>query len=163
MTAWCHGAAGIGLARLACMSYLDDELVRGEIDLALETTRAEGFGWNHSLCHGDLGNVELLLQAGCLLGDPYWCGQARHVGAAILKTITRDGWFCANPVGVESPGLMTGLAGIGHGLLRLADPHHVPSILTLDPPARAAAPCATSGGADAQDAAGGRAPSDKGK
>jgi type 2 lantibiotic biosynthesis protein LanM len=135
MTAWCHGAAGIGLARLACLPYLNDSLVRSEIDLALETTRAEGFGWNHSLCHGDLGNLELFLQAGRVLGDSHWRSEAMHVGAAVLETINRGGWVCANPVGVESPGLMTGLAGIGHGLLRLAEPDRVPSVLTLEPPA----------------------------
>jgi type 2 lantibiotic biosynthesis protein LanM len=134
MTAWCHGATGIGLARLACLPHLDDEFVRGEIDLALETTLAEGFGWNHSLCHGDLGNLELLLQAGRVLGDRRWRAQAGHVGAAILETINRHGWSCANPVGVESPGLMTGLAGIGHQLLRLTEPDRVPSVLTLEPP-----------------------------
>jgi lantibiotic modifying enzyme len=35
---------------------------------------------------------------------------------------------------VEAPGLMNGLAGIGYGLLRLAAPTSVPSILALDPP-----------------------------
>jgi hypothetical protein len=35
---------------------------------------------------------------------------------------------------VESPGLMTGLAGIGYALLRLAEPHRVPSVLGLAPP-----------------------------
>jgi type 2 lantibiotic biosynthesis protein LanM len=134
MTAWCHGGAGIGLARLTCLPYVDDPAVRGEIDVALETTRAEGFGWNHSLCHGDLGNLELLAQAGRVLGDVHWHGEAERVGDAILETIDRDGWVCANPVGVESPGLMTGLAGIGHGLLRLAEPDRVPSVLILEPP-----------------------------
>jgi type 2 lantibiotic biosynthesis protein LanM len=134
MTAWCHGAAGIGLARLACLPHLDDSLARGEIDVSLETTRADGFGWNHSLCHGDLGNVELLLQAGRVLGDAQWRDEAGRVGAAILETIERGGWACANPAGVESPGLMTGLAGIGHGLLRLAEPDRVPSVLLVEPP-----------------------------
>ncbi|MFL6196078.1 MAG: hypothetical protein ACJ75H_18005 [Thermoanaerobaculia bacterium] len=32
------------------------------------------------------------------------------------------------------PGLLTGLAGIGYGLLRAADPEHVPSVLLLDLP-----------------------------
>jgi hypothetical protein len=40
---------------------------------------------------------------------------------------------------VESPGLMTGLAGIGYGLLRAADPECVPSVLTLSPPPSAGA------------------------
>jgi lantibiotic modifying enzyme len=30
--------------------------------------------------------------------------------------------------------LMTGLAGIGYELLRLAKPERVPSVLSLDPP-----------------------------
>jgi hypothetical protein len=56
-------------------------------------------------------------------------------GAAVLVSIDRDGWRCGNPLGVESPGLMTGLAGIGYGLLRIAEPTLVPSALALQPPA----------------------------
>jgi hypothetical protein len=37
---------------------------------------------------------------------------------------------------VETPGLMTGLAGIGYGLLRLAVPTRVPSVLVLEGPVR---------------------------
>jgi lantibiotic modifying enzyme len=37
---------------------------------------------------------------------------------------------------VETPGLMTGVAGIGYGLLRLAAPLRVPSVLALAPPVR---------------------------
>src|SRR5262249_9701462 len=62
-SAWCHGAPGIGLARLLSLPYLDDASVRAEIATALETTQTHGFGGNHSLCHGDLGNLELFLQA----------------------------------------------------------------------------------------------------
>ena len=58
MTAWCHGAPGIGLARLGSLQYLDNAKVQAEIDAALKTTLAQGFGHNHSLCHGDLGNLD---------------------------------------------------------------------------------------------------------
>ncbi|HYO51923.1 hypothetical protein [Archangium sp.] len=34
----------------------------------------------------------------------------------------------------ETPGLLMGLAGIGYGLLRLAAPERVPSVLTLAMP-----------------------------
>src|SRR5439155_1176870 len=64
LAAWCNGAAGIGLARLGTLPLLDDPAVRAEIAIAVETTLASGFGKNHCLCHGDLGNVELLLLAG---------------------------------------------------------------------------------------------------
>jgi len=134
MTAWCHGAPGIGLARLQCLRHLDDRQSRAEIDTALKTTLAEGFGSNHSLCHGDLGNLELLLQASEILGDPQLRSQTNRLAGAILDSISKYGWLCGNPLGVESPGLMTGLAGIGYGLLRLAEPKRVPSVLVLEPP-----------------------------
>jgi lantibiotic modifying enzyme len=105
-----------------------------EINTALQTTLAQGFGLNHSLCHGDLGNIELLLQASQMLNDPQWQAKVDYFAAAILESIDRDGWLSGIPSGVESPGLMTGLAGIGYGLLRLADPARVPSVLTLAPP-----------------------------
>jgi type 2 lantibiotic biosynthesis protein LanM len=136
VVAWCHGAPGIGLARLQSLPYLGDTATRAEIDTALKTTLAMGFGGNHSLCHGSLGNLELLLQAGEILDDP-WCREQASRGAAlVLESIQREGWRCGNPLGVESPGLMTGLAGIGYGLLRLAEPARAPSVLVLAPPAR---------------------------
>jgi type 2 lantibiotic biosynthesis protein LanM len=134
MTAWCHGAVGIGLARLRCLQHLDEPESRNEIDTALKTTLAEGFGSNHSLCHGDLGNMELLLQASEIFGDPQLRSQTYRLAGAILDSISKHGWLCGNPLGVESPGLMTGLAGIGYGLLRLAEPKRVPSVLVLEPP-----------------------------
>jgi type 2 lantibiotic biosynthesis protein LanM len=134
MTAWCHGAPGIGLARLRSLPHLDDAETRAEIDAALKTTLTQGFGGNHSLCHGDLGNLELLLQASQVLDDPQWSAQVNRIAAMILESINRDGWLCGIPLGVESPGLMTGLAGIGYGLLRLVEPTRVPSVLVLEPP-----------------------------
>jgi hypothetical protein len=74
-----------------------------------------------------------LSEAGRLLADPFWQGEAERVGSALLETIRGHGRMCANPVGMESPGLMTGLAGVGYGLLRLAEPEHVPCLLRLAP------------------------------
>jgi lantibiotic modifying enzyme len=37
-----------------------------------------------------------------------------------------------HPLGVESPGLMTGISGIGYALLRFVNPSRVPSILALE-------------------------------
>ena len=134
MTAWCNGAPGIGLARLRSLPYLDDAEIRAEINIALKTTLSQGFGRNHSLCHGDLGNLELLLQASQTLDDPYWKAQVDRFAAIILESIEKHGWLCGVPLGVETPGLMTGLAGIGYQLLRLAEPERVPSVLVLESP-----------------------------
>jgi type 2 lantibiotic biosynthesis protein LanM len=134
MTAWCHGAMGIGLARLVTLPYLEPAETKAEIHAALHTTLEQGFGFNHSLCHGDLGNLDLLLHAGNVLRNAAWHDEARRLGGVILASIEHHGWLCGVPLAVETPGLMTGLAGIGYGLLRLAAPARVPSILTLAPP-----------------------------
>lgn len=137
LTSWCHGAPGIGLARQHGLRHLDDRATRDEIEVALKTT-AGSFGTNHTLCHGDLGNLELLHEAGRILPDRGWSRHANRVAAGILESIERDGWLCATPQGVQTPGLMTGLAGIGYGLLRLAEPEKVPSVLAMAPPVRLA-------------------------
>jgi type 2 lantibiotic biosynthesis protein LanM len=132
--AWCHGAPGIGLARVQALRHLDDPLLHEEIAAAVGTTLARGFGRNHCLCHGDMGNLEFVMQAAQVRSDKRWRAEGERWAATILESIERDGWLCAVPLGVEAPGLMTGLAGIGYGLLRLAEPAQVPSVLALETP-----------------------------
>jgi type 2 lantibiotic biosynthesis protein LanM len=134
MTAWCHGAPGIGLARLRSLPYLNDAEIRAEIDIALQTTVTSGFGSNHSLCHGDLGNLELLLQANLAFNNQQSQERVDRFTAIVLESIKQHGWLCGMPLGAETPGLMTGLAGIGYGLLRLAEPERVSSVLLLEAP-----------------------------
>jgi type 2 lantibiotic biosynthesis protein LanM len=131
---WCHGAPGIGLARLNMLKHFDNSDLRMEIETALQTTLREGFGFSHCLCHGDLGNLELILKASLELNEPSWPMELNTLSATILESIERDGWRCGTPSNIESPGLMTGLAGIGYQLLRLAKPARVPSVLSLAPP-----------------------------
>ena len=134
MVTWCHGAPGIALARLGSLAYHDDAATREEIALALKTTRTQGFGLNHSLCHGDLGNLDVLLVASQVLDDAPYRAEVARLAAMLLKSIERQGWCTGVPLGVETPGLMTGIAGIGYELLRLAKPDQVPSVLLLAPP-----------------------------
>jgi type 2 lantibiotic biosynthesis protein LanM len=134
LVSWCHGAPGIGLSRLAALRYIDDEPIREEIRIALEKTMTAGFGLNHSLCHGDLGNLETLLIATQKLPDPQYHERLQHFSSVILDSIETNGWLTGVPLGVEAPGLMTGLAGIGYELLRLAMPDCVPSVLLAAPP-----------------------------
>lgn len=132
---WCYGAAGIGMARLCSLDYLkDDKLVKQEIDIAVKTVLANGFGNNHSLCHGDLGNLDFLVQASEKLGDINLKTQIHNIASIILDSIDKYGWLCGTPFSVESPSLMVGISGIGYQLLRLAEPQVVPSILCLESP-----------------------------
>jgi len=137
MVAWCHGAAGIGLARLASLEYIDDAALHAEIDAALQTSLAHGFGLNHCLCHGDMGNLEFVLSATRLLSLHQYDEQVQRLTSMLLDSIERHGWVTGVPLGVETPGLMIGIAGIGYALLRLACAERVPSILLLAPPSTA--------------------------
>lgn len=141
MVAWCHGAPGIGIARLRSLRHMDDDRIREEVEVALKTTLDRGFGKNHSLCHGDLGNLDLILEASEELSDARSSFHLNRLAAIILESISENGWICGTPLGVESPGLMVGLAGIGYELLRLAEPARVPSVLALAPPEQLIRPC----------------------
>lgn len=134
MLAWCHGAPGIGLARLALTASSADPHLQDEVRAALRSTERHGFGHGHSLCHGDWGNLDLLISAAQLWGDEQLRTKADHLAQTILADHAAHGWRCGVPGGVETPGLMVGLAGIGYELLRLAQPAQVPSVLLLESP-----------------------------
>jgi lantibiotic modifying enzyme len=137
-TTWCHGAAGIAMSRMRVRRLTVGEKIPGELtadlDAALDTVQTDGFGRNHSLCHGDFGNLDVLLQAADSYGDGEWPGLARDTAALVIDGAASTGWLCGLPLGVETPGLMTGLAGVGMGLLRVAARYRVPSVLILEPP-----------------------------
>src|SRR5581483_10361941 len=97
---WCHGAPGIGLSRLVSLPSIDDETIREEIAIALKTTTTS-FGRNHSLCHGDLGNLETLLVATQILDDRWCHEQFQHFRGVILESIENDGWLTGAPLGIE--------------------------------------------------------------
>jgi lantibiotic modifying enzyme len=133
--AWCHGAPGIALARIDSLPYLDDRETRDEIAIALGTTLATKLGRNHCLCHGDLGNLEILLYAAERVDDSRWRDAGERMAREALQTIAEYGCRCGGQTYLVPPGLMVGLAGIGYGALRLARPDKVPSVLVLAPPA----------------------------
>jgi type 2 lantibiotic biosynthesis protein LanM len=131
---WCHGAPGIGLGRLGLLAFLDDPHLIPEIRAAVRSTLAQGFGGSQSLCHGDLGNLELVREAGRLLGDPGLISEADRLAVRILTRIEAGDLRCGARPKTESLGLMVGIAGIGYGLLRAVWPSRVPSVLLLETP-----------------------------
>jgi type 2 lantibiotic biosynthesis protein LanM len=136
MLAWCHGAPGIGIARLALDAFMpDDPANLAEADIAIRTTsatsgQAHGSG-NFSLCHGDGGNADLLLLGADMLDRPELRRTAEAAGARGLDRIEdeRLPWPCGVAGASETPGLLLGLAGIGYFLLRLYDSRKIPTVL----------------------------------
>jgi len=132
--AWCHGAAGIALGRLLCGRHRDDPTMRGEVEIALQETVRHGCGGSHCLCHGGLGNAEILWLASDVTGESAWRTKALDVVRSIAKTVLAKNWKCGLPGRVESPGFMTGVSGIGYSLLRFASPRRIPAPLWIELP-----------------------------
>ncbi len=136
---WCHGAPGIALSRLCAYEILGDKKCKAEAIVALGTTRSsissavETSTGNYSLCHGLAGNGEAMLYGSQVLDDPL-SHDLRIVLDAMDSATERYSapgniWPCGTHTG-ETPGLMLGLAGIGHHFLRLWK-RSVPSIAIL--------------------------------
>lgn len=149
MNAWCHGAAGIGLARAELLGSVDIPETRVDLDAAVAAVRRDlvhegtltGIG-NDCLCHGDLGLAETLLTAGRVTGDDELVGLARRAARAVAESVLASEERCGVPLGLHVPGLLMGAAGIGYGLLRMAQPDRTPNVLLLAAPTTVPAPVA---------------------
>ncbi|MED3981254.1 type 2 lanthipeptide synthetase LanM family protein [Priestia megaterium] len=130
--AWCHGAPGILLSRIRLKENgYKDEYLEQEIEDSLETTLTRGFGNNRSYCHGDFGQLEILLYADKVLSNVNLRPHIDTVGSQILNLMRDKMWNYGVSRGTESKGLMTGLAGYGLGLLKQYDNERTPNILNL--------------------------------
>jgi type 2 lantibiotic biosynthesis protein LanM len=125
---WCHGAPGIGLARLGMRPFVEGSEIAADVEAALSTTCKRGFGRSHCLCHGDLGNALFLHEAGSALLRPDLMELAGRRAADCLRSTD---WHCGTPRAIETPSFMLGWSGMGYALLRLAAPEKVPFLLTL--------------------------------
>jgi lantibiotic modifying enzyme len=138
--AWCHGAGGIALARILAMESDYEERATHKYYAGVAAKGVERNlnnhwmrpGENTCLCHGALGACDVLTTASIYgLGD----NLAEAAGSATKELILRHdatGDWPSNPI-FSKPhlGLLMGLAGIGHGLLRVAYPDKIESILMV--------------------------------
>lgn len=144
MTAWCHGALGIGLARLRLHALTGDGLALVEASASLQAARNLVVGAGTSLragspadctpCHGLAAVAELLLTAAHALDVPEHARAAGRVAALLLEQRrAADSWPCGLTGAGEVPGLMTGTAGIALTLLRVAGAVQLPTPLLPGP------------------------------
>jgi len=141
MTAWCHGALGIGAVRLRLYEASGDITALAEASAAIQAARLlvmqAGIGLQAgqvsdvTLCHGLGGAAELLLLAYEVFDLHDHLRAARQVGRLCLNVYARNGqtWTCGLRGAEHVPGLFLGLAGIGTTLLRLHDPSVIGSPL----------------------------------
>jgi type 2 lantibiotic biosynthesis protein LanM len=131
---WCHGAYGIGLARIAVARATPGAAPALERDIraAVEGADAGWPGRDDTLCCGALGHIEFLCEAGTHLDRP----DLRALGATRMMQLAasagRAGSYRWNG-GIErfNLGLFRGIAGVGYSALRQVD-GALPNVLIWD-------------------------------
>jgi type 2 lantibiotic biosynthesis protein LanM len=129
---WCHGAPGIGLARIAIArrvganaalnAKLGGDGIAADIDHAVIGVKQTWPNQLDTLCCGALGGIEFLCEAASAGDDGDLHTLASRRLAAILNEAAAAGDYRWNTgKGRFNLGLFRGLAGIGYSLLRQAD------------------------------------------
>jgi len=129
---WCHGAIGIGMARLAAAKFrgTNAPAVAGDIANAVDGVRQNPPAAVDTLCCGTLGGIEFLCEAGTALGRSDLSALAATRLAAVLQAAAATGDYRWNSgKGRFNLGLFRGLAGVGYTLLRRLD-GALPNVLT---------------------------------
>jgi type 2 lantibiotic biosynthesis protein LanM len=131
---WCHGSAGIGLARLGSWSVLPDPEIRQDISIALSTSQKNGIfhrGFDH-LCCGNVGRIELMVVGSQLLGDIQLLETARESIEKMVITSKESSTYGLLPHMPDAtflPSFYRGVAGIGYQILRIINPESIPSVV----------------------------------
>ena len=124
--AWCHGAPGMALARSRLLRLgMPDPGGRRAAETQYAVHDDSPAFAEPCLCHGMFGNAEIL----GLLGPRFADASDALFGAAHRAASNADALEAS--LGFNSPGLLTGLSGVGLAMLRRASPA-VPSVLSLD-------------------------------
>jgi type 2 lantibiotic biosynthesis protein LanM len=131
---WCHGAPGIALARLGMSGSLLGDLNNRDIELALKETISHFRIPSHCLCHGTFGNIEPLVYASKYSKFNSHTDDLEKIINEVLDEFTESGFKSLLANQTLGLGLMTGLSGVGYGLLRLHAERSIPSVLLLESP-----------------------------
>lgn len=120
---WCHGAAGIGLARLAMADRgFATPAVSDDIDWALRAAERVWPGHVDTLCCGALGGVELFRAAGCedvaeqrlssvianrrATGSYRWNGGATRFNVGLFRGLSGVGYTCLRGIDATLPNVL---------------------------------------------------------
>ncbi len=135
MTSWCHGAPGIGLARLAAQPILCNPQIESDIQRAFATTMNGAMQDRDHLCCGNLGLADILLEGALRTGDDVLRKRSAEVTGMVLQRASKTGHFALlTGYGKDffNPGFFQGVSGIGYALLRQAYPNEFPSVLLFE-------------------------------
>jgi type 2 lantibiotic biosynthesis protein LanM len=124
---WCHGAPGIGLARLGMQRFggqaakLAAEPLTTDIRNAAIGVERASSGAVDTLCCGTLGRIEFICEAAGALGRADLAELAARRLSAVLQQAAATGDYRWNSGKRQfNLGLFRGLSGVGYTLLRQA-------------------------------------------
>jgi len=130
--AWCHGAGGVGLSRLALRGALaDDPILEEEIQIALSAVqKASESQFICDLCCGTLGHIEFLCEAHKIYTGQGLQLSAERLVAQVVEHTQKN--FGSDYDAIADISLMKGKVGVGYTLLRYLYPgSQLPQILLL--------------------------------
>lgn len=128
--AWCHGAAGILLARTVLQEKEEiKDICKKDIEKAMEKIMTKGLRKGFCLCHGNSGNVHIMLESALKQGNDkivkiceiYLHNMAKKIYENKLELLPQERFDF---------GLMNGIAGFIYALL--SRKVKLPEILLLD-------------------------------
>lgn len=131
-TQWCHGAAGVGLARIGMIRLGGANTAPLKVDVENAVTAVQ-HAWSSqlldTLCCGALGSVEFLTEAGIALGRNDLCDLASRRLLSVMSAATARGDYrWSGGSRMFNPSLFRGIAGIGYTVLRQID-ESLPNVL----------------------------------
>lgn len=130
---WCNGTSGILLSRMMLQHYgYHDQLLEQEIQLSLQQTLTGGFGHNASLCHGDLGNLEIVSLVSRYKKDTALKQRCLNTFHHLYEEVLNKNWTQGVFRGTESFNMMIGLSGYGYSLLQAYTEYGLPSLMSLN-------------------------------
>ncbi|CAN5772885.1 type 2 lanthipeptide synthetase LanM family protein [soil metagenome] len=118
---WCHGAAGIGLARIAAYKILKDETLLTDIYNAVEATKEISLLNSDHYCCGNIGRIAFLIEASELLQEKELKSRCSDLIKSVIAKKNELGYYQTyqNPnISAENPSLFKGTSGIGYILLK---------------------------------------------
>ncbi|HEX7817311.1 type 2 lanthipeptide synthetase LanM [Dyella sp.] len=128
---WCHGSVGIGLAACDLYGRTGEDRHLDTLARAVQAAQRSGWGYSHTLCHGDLSMWELLMRASKVAPDIV-APEIMPGSAIILSSIEEHGIVGGLARDAFTPGLMSGISGSIHQLARMHPECDIPSPLLME-------------------------------
>ncbi|MGG0337192.1 type 2 lanthipeptide synthetase LanM [Priestia aryabhattai] len=130
---WCNGIGGILLSKLYLLNngYFDEKITF-EVEELIKQLKQYGFGYDKSICHGDLGSLILLEYAGSYYNDVTMVNTSKNLVYDV--SYKHNNFKKEISFEIEDWGLMTGTSGVILSLLSNAGIVDAIKLFLLDNP-----------------------------